>query len=375
MKKILVTLIALLAIGSTAHAQGGPGQSNYPISQQATSGAPSGNCPGVNVYYLNTSTGALSTCPTPGSSWVTPSGSLPTGLSFSAPTLTVSTSGSGNGQIALSGNTSGTSTITAPATAGTATNAVAISNVITVPNGTVSAPSYQYTAGAFGSYWDAANLGIGFVVNAGAEVMELSGTGGFNSLYVGSATSIGIGSSTSSAAAGPDTKLGRTAAGVWSVNDATNNDEAGLLRWNTCKPTSAANMSVSGTAVTFCTWTLPAVAKTWAWQCSGTYSVSTSADTFSIGMNAAQAPTSETGNAQISSTLTGTLTAGSATATASGNQNILTGASVSTVTSIPFSTSGTIQASGTSGTFALTGTLTGTSPSGTVNVGTTCILY
>lgn len=71
--------------------------------------------------------------------------SLPAGLTFVAPTLTVSTAGSGNGQLALSGNTSGTATFIAPAVAGTSTNPVTTSNVFAGPNGLVTAPTYGFT--------------------------------------------------------------------------------------------------------------------------------------------------------------------------------------------------------------------------------------
>jgi hypothetical protein len=59
--------------------------------------------------------------------------SLPGGLYFTPPTLTISTIGAGNGALALSGNTSGAATFTAPAVAGTPTNPVVSSNVIGVP--------------------------------------------------------------------------------------------------------------------------------------------------------------------------------------------------------------------------------------------------
>lgn len=73
LKDVLIFAAVLLAASLCAHSQttpGNPAQSNYPISQQTQSGAPSGNCPGTNVYSLNTANGNLYTCPTPGSSWV-----------------------------------------------------------------------------------------------------------------------------------------------------------------------------------------------------------------------------------------------------------------------------------------------------------------
>jgi hypothetical protein len=54
-----------------------------------------------------------------------------------AATLTVGVATGGNGVLALAGNTSGTATCTAPAVAGTATNAVTCSNSLQLPSGTV----------------------------------------------------------------------------------------------------------------------------------------------------------------------------------------------------------------------------------------------
>lgn len=59
-------------------------------------------------------------------------GSLPTGLTYVAPTFTISSAGNGSAILALSGNTSGTATITAPATAGTLANAIISSNNIQI---------------------------------------------------------------------------------------------------------------------------------------------------------------------------------------------------------------------------------------------------
>jgi hypothetical protein len=57
-----------------------------------------------------------------------------TQLTFSAPTLTVGLAGTSSGILALTGSTSGSVTLTAPAVAGTPTNALAISNAITTPS-------------------------------------------------------------------------------------------------------------------------------------------------------------------------------------------------------------------------------------------------
>lgn len=64
-------------------------------------------------------------------------GGLPSGLTYAAPTFTVSTAGTGNGVLALSGNTSGTFTLTSDATGA---NGTFNGNIIT-PNGSAGSPS------------------------------------------------------------------------------------------------------------------------------------------------------------------------------------------------------------------------------------------
>lgn len=298
--------------------------------------------------------------------------------------VNASTLGSGGGSGTVSPNSGTAGAVANYAAAGGSTTVGPDANLVDngtlwlslfafeAPDGTCAAPGYRGTTNTSGLFFHRASSDTMTLCFSGAGGAEFEGVG--DAFEMNNNWSVAW-SSGNITALGRDTGISRPVGAVVSVDTTSAGNEAGLLRWNTCKPTSAATMSVSGTAVTFCSWSLPASAKTWSWQCSGTYTTTTATDTFSVGMNAAQAPTSETGNAIIYSTLTGTSTAGSATSTSSGNQNILTGASVSNVTNEPFSTSGTIQASVTAGTFALTGTLTGTSPSGTVNVGTTCILY
>lgn len=61
-----------------------------------------------------------------------------TQLVFSAPTLTVGLAGTSSGILALTGSASGQATFTAPATAGTTTNAVTSTNVLTGPGFTAN---------------------------------------------------------------------------------------------------------------------------------------------------------------------------------------------------------------------------------------------
>ena len=213
---------------------------------------------------------------------------------------------------------------------------------------------------------------------AGAYALDIAGQ---NDIRLGSGGIPGWSSNANPAAAGVDTAFSRSAAGVVALGTGAAANEAGLLRWaGPCKITAAVALTVGGGSTTVCSWTLPTGAKTWGWNCSGTYNISAgTTPTFGLGMNASQTPTSETGNASIDSVSGGgtsqVSTANSVTATASGNQSILTGAVVTTVTNTPWSSSGTIQASATTGTFAITAIVVGTSAVGQVNPGSVCELY
>jgi hypothetical protein len=82
MKKLFLFSVLVPLLVCSAFAQGGPGQSNYPVSMTLGSGAPSGNCPATNTQYTNTSNGNLYSCPVAGSAWALTSGGgvLPTGV-------------------------------------------------------------------------------------------------------------------------------------------------------------------------------------------------------------------------------------------------------------------------------------------------------
>lgn len=169
---------------------------------------------------------------------------------------------------------------------------------------------------------------------------------------------------------------------VMAVGNGTVGDESLLLRTgDPCRITGA--VSLTGTTAVVCSWSLPALAKTWMWTCNGSYSISAgTTPALTLQMNASQAPTSETGNGVIgtvsqSGTVTQIYNTGSNTATAAGVQPIFADAlsTITTLTSAPWSSSGTIQASATAGTFAIQALLTGSiSPTGTINAGSSCVL-
>lgn len=69
-----------------------------------------------------------------------------TTLNYTAPILTVGNGTIGNGELALSGTTSGVATFIAPSVAGTSTNGVTMSNVLLAPNGSATNAAYGFTA-------------------------------------------------------------------------------------------------------------------------------------------------------------------------------------------------------------------------------------
>lgn len=208
----------LVLLCTLARAQGGPGQSNSPNAvTSAQSGAPTGNC-STNQYYVNTSNGDLYDCPS--GSWVKVAGSLPSGLSYAAPTLTVSSAGNGSGALALSGNTSGACSHTASATGATETGTCQQLG----PVGTPSVPTYSYTGDT--------QTGL-FRNSAGVQILASNGV---NALYtgggfelVGSTTVIGWTSSTN-AGGSQDTALSRDAVGVVDVGNASQGNTTGRLK-------------------------------------------------------------------------------------------------------------------------------------------------
>lgn len=237
------------------------------------------------------------------------------------------------------------------------------------PAGTTTVPGYGFT-GNLTTGISACAANILCLLANGTEIVHV--TGGEEITSNGSYKF----SQTAAANGTVGASIGITGTGGTEAPTISGNSTGLFLFPSACKRTTTAAMTVSGTPVTFCSFTLPNTAQTWAWQCSGTYTTTTATDTLSLGYTVAQTPVGVTGNAIIYSTLTGTSTAGSVTSTTStANQVMLTGASVSNVTNEPFTSSGVLQAGATSGTFVLTGALTGTSPSGTINPGTTCWLY
>lgn len=309
-------------------------------------------------------------------------GLVMTGPSGSRTTISTSTA---NANILLSPNGSGNVTTSgglvfsgASGAATTLSTTTPNANLLLSPNGT-GAVVLNNGVKATPSLVFAANTTNGFYSNAATKVC-LAVTG--NDSHCWKDTSYEIAGTGSIAWSQTSQASGTAGASMSIVGTSTSENitTSTQMLMPQCKITSAVTLSTAST--TICSWNLPNSAQTWAWQCSGTYSI-TSGTTpdFGLGMNASQAPTSETGNALISS-VSGSVSAAqvftgdSATSTSSGNQSIYTStATITTVALAPWISSGTVQASATAGTFAITGIMTGTLPAGTVNVGSTCQLY
>jgi hypothetical protein len=300
-------------------------------------------------------------------------GGLPSGLTYVAPTLTISAAGAGNGAVALSGNTSGTATITAPSIAGTATNPVTISNILAGPNGAAATPTYGFTGCATcGMYQTGSFLALNSLNNLALQV------GGNTAINVfGSAGTTGN-TFTNGSGGGSDSGFFRIAAGVFTMGTATGGDETGLLRTaNTCRITADVSLTVN-TANSFCSFSLPAVAKAWAFRCDIQWAITAGSgtNTFALGVNASQTPTGTTNaEGQVYTATTGTQTMASAAIGASGAINVLTGATYSPVATVQAAKiSGTLLASGTAGTFAITAAANGTTATAAVKAGSACWL-
>lgn len=153
-------------------------------------------------------------------------------LTFASDILSVGVAGSGNGEISLAGNTSGTATITAPAIAGTSTNLISISNCIGVPAGNASNPGFSFTGQSnTGFFLDSTAIGVSSNGNYVAT---------FNSAALSLASSTVLGWVSGSLNAASDTGLSRISAGVIGIGTGAAGSAAGTL--------NAAGYQAGGTA-------------------------------------------------------------------------------------------------------------------------------
>ena len=207
--KVLIKLLhrmpflgLLLALGASAHAQGG---NTITI---AFPGVPSGSCSFV-MTGLNAANGDYYDCLT--GAWFKINGGgggVPAGATTNVQynnagafggnagftyngtnAVTVGVAGSGNGVLTLGGNTSGTATFTAPAVAGTTTNAVASSNVLSTPAGSGTNVAYGVAGTPANGMWFS---GVDVVLNATRVFLQSSGTSMANTNASGFTVGAGV---------------------------------------------------------------------------------------------------------------------------------------------------------------------------------------
>lgn len=146
----------------------------YNVEFDVTLGGSGGGSGTINPN--NVAVGSVASFPAAGGSTTVG----PTSLTYIQPTLTVSAAGSGNAVLALSGNTSGTSTFTANPVAGTSNNAVTMSNALAAPNGAGTTPSYTFTScSTCGIFSDGTNTGLQ-AKTGGGVFLGVNGTNYFN---------------------------------------------------------------------------------------------------------------------------------------------------------------------------------------------------
>jgi len=289
------------------------------------------------------------------------------GSNFRINTSTVLT-GAVASSLALAGATSGTVSFTAPAVAGTVTNPIAISNVISLPAGAAATNSVQL-AGTPGLGFDFDGT-QGMVFNiAGAPVAEISNVTGLT-LNVGDWFGWGaIPGGTN------DTTIARPAAKV--IQFGASGDDTALIRDGNIKRLTT-DTALATSATNVFQWSLPASAKPWAFRADIIWSVTAgTTPTLSIGVNASQTPTGTTNAAaSILTTNADVGTEGTAAISASGAINVLTtGTLTPSGTLFQAQIFGTLLASGTAGTFSITMTGTGAGFAGTASAGSFATIW
>lgn len=138
-------------------------------------------------------------------------------------TLASGANGGTAGQLILSGSTSGTATITAPAIAGTTTNFLTTSNGIGFPDGTAANPSMTFSSSGNDGFWKETGFHAVHCSINGSAIFTF-----FNSYFcVNTNIVYGWGSS----AANPDTALSRIAGGVAAFGTGAVGSQAGWMQW------------------------------------------------------------------------------------------------------------------------------------------------
>jgi hypothetical protein len=248
-----------------------------------------------------------------------------------AAVMTVGVAAGGNGSLALAGNTSGTATFTAPAVAGTTTNPVASSNIITVPAGAVTTPSVALAGTDSGMWFSGSSLAL---VSAAQIFIAASGTTTNNiinsTFFSGANGGLTMSSNANPASAGADTGVTRLGAGIVAIGTGASANIAGLIQSGMTSRV-ASNFTTSGVgtaleAITGLTITVPATAANWTFHAHLAYSQAVGTAAVAFGIQAVtNAPTNCFATGE-QFTAAGTVTTGTlATLTTTTATNIVSG--------------------------------------------------
>jgi len=299
-----------------------------------------------------------------------------------------------NGQLTLFGLTSGSCPLSVQSTGGvlnlcgsnaSITPAGALTVVSCIGCPTVNFPLNAPNANVDYGFTANANFGIGYNNPAKGGILYLNSNGtnplygisGTNGFEINNGWPICWDNGTVSLGT-PDVGLSRTSPTVLALGQCgAAGDETGLAirSASICRITADVSLTVN-TANPFCQWSLPAVAKSWAWRCDIIWSLTagTGTNNFSLGVNASQTPTAATNAAaSIWTTQTGTMTQGVVALSASGAVNVLTSPTYTPAATLEQAkANGDVLASGTAGTFAITATAAGTTATAAIKAGSTC---
>lgn len=191
---------------------------------QGASGSGSGT-----VSANNTSAGSVANYAAAGGSTTVG----PTTLVWAPNSLTLGVAGGGNAVLGLPGNTSGSATFTAPAIAGTSTNAVVMTNVLSAPAGAGATPAYSFTGQLGTGMWQSGGA-IHLTSQVNQLNFEINGTT-LTQFFSNVETRLGSGailgfSSAAALGSAQDTSLTRSAAGVLAIGGGSAGDTTAKVK-------------------------------------------------------------------------------------------------------------------------------------------------
>ena len=244
------------------------------------------------------------------------------------------------------------------------------------PVGTQANPAISFTGHTNMGFWIPAT-NVVCLIAFSTDRCDYDFSGGNLAMEAGSVFAFSTSSTDATQAA--DVGISRLGPNIVGVGTGAASSEAGFLRdGNTCRITSDVSLTVN-VANSFCSFSLPALSKSWAYRCDLIWAITagTGTNTFSLGVNPSQTPNATTNvSANILTTQTGTSTQGVAALSASGALNVLTSPTYTPAATLEQASAfGTLSASGTAGTFAITATAAGTTVTAAVKAGSYCELY